>query len=76
MGFMKGLGEFVGGMAGKLEELQKQANLYRPEYEKKSNQELKRELQNFRENNCNYYGREKQARNLAMRQVLKDRGAL
>ena len=76
MGFMKGLGEFMGAMAGKLEEEQKQANLYRPEYEKKSNQELKRELQNLNGNSSNYYGREKRARSMAIRLILHDRGAL
>ena len=72
MGFFEGLGNFLGGMAGGMKQLADRANMYRPEYECMSNSELREELHRWQKRG----GSEGQARVLAIRMTLRDRGAM
>lgn len=72
MGFFQGLGNFLGGMAGQMEQLSAQVNMYREEYEDMSNSELKEEARRWQ----NRGGSEGRARVGAIRLILKDRGVI
>ena len=72
MGFFQGLGSFLGGMAGQLEQFSEQVNMYRPEYEDMSNSRLKEEARKWQQRG----GSEGRARVGAIRLILKDRGAI
>lgn len=70
MGFFEGLGQVLGAMAGKAEQLQQQIDLYRPEYEGMHNNELKEEFERLRPKNTS----EARARKMVISQLLRDRG--
>ena len=70
MVFFEGLGRVLGGMAAQAEQLQKQINIYRPEYEGMSNSLLKEEAKKLKGKG----GSESRARSFAIAMILKERG--
>ncbi len=62
----------LGGLAGKVQELQEQVNLYRSEYEEMSNSELREEGRRLNGRN----DEQSRARRMAITQILKERGAM
>lgn len=72
MGFFESLGKAVGGLVAQAEQLQEQVNMYREDYEYMSNNELKEEGRKWQARSSS----EAKARVLAIKNILKERGAM
>lgn len=72
MGFFESLGKAAGRFVAQAEQLQEQANMYRGDYEYMSNNELKEEGRKLQ----SHSNPEAKARVLAIKIILKERGAM
>jgi|BioPla2DNA2_1021312.scaffolds.fasta_scaffold48686_3 preprotein translocase subunit SecA len=72
MSFFETIGKISGGIVAKCEQMQAQINLYRPDYEDMSNNELKKEYQRLKPLN----GEANKAKLMTVRTILKERGVI
>lgn len=72
MGFFEGLGNFLGQVTAKAEQMQEQINLYRGDYEYMSNEELMEEGRRLQ----SLSGQTNRAKLMAVKTILKERGVL